>query len=111
MLCSHYIQKKKEEINLENMLEIIKLVEIIKSKITSDTDLMWTHYNSIEELITEIDFNSKLLEAKNDQGLEFFLMSFLPTGTFQEISIQNGWSEEYLKLAAQFDTIYENLKQ
>lgn len=94
-----------------NMFEIIKLGEIIKSKIASDTDLMWTHYNSIEELIAEIDFNSKLLEDNNEQGLEFFLMSFLPTGTFQEISMQNGWSEEYLKLASQFDTIYENLKR
>lgn len=91
------------------MIEIIKLVEIIKSKITSDTDLMWTHYSSIEELITEIDLNSKLLGVSNKQGLEFFRMSLLPTGTFQEISMQNGWSQEYLKLASQFDIIYENL--
>lgn len=91
------------------MIEIIKLVEIIKSKITSDTDLMWTHYSTIEELITEIDFNSKLLKVNNKQGLEFFRMSLLPTGTFQEISMQNGWSQEYLKLASQFDIIYENL--
>lgn len=92
------------------MKEIIKLAEIIKSRITLDTNLMWTYCTSIEELITEIDFNIKFLEINDEQGLEFFQLSFLPTGTFQEISIQNGWSEEYLKLASQFENIYKNLK-
>lgn len=89
------------------MDQIIKLIEIIKLKITANTDLMWTHYNSIEELIAEIDLNSKLLENNDKKGLEFFQLLFLPTGTLQEISIQNGWAEEYLKLAAEFDAIYK----
>ena len=91
------------------MIEIIKLVDIIKLKIKANTDLMWTHYNSVDELIAEIDLNSKLLEKNNRKGLEFFQLLFSPTATLQEISIQNGWSQEYLKLAAEFDNIYENL--
>jgi hypothetical protein len=50
-----------------------------------------------------------LLEENHKTGLEFFQLLFLPTGTLQEISIQNGWSEEYLKLATEFDTIYERV--
>lgn len=91
------------------MIEIEKIIETIKSKITIDTDLMWTHYSSIEELIAEIDLNFKLLEENNKEALKFFQFLFFPTGTLQEISIQNGWSQEYLTLAAEFDIIYENL--
>jgi hypothetical protein len=92
------------------MTELLKLLEIIKSKITDDTDLMWTSYNSAEKLIAKIDLNSKLLEnSNNQQSLEFFQHLFAPTGTFQEISMQNGWSDEYLKLASEFDTLYEKL--
>lgn len=93
------------------MIEIKKIIEILKAKITIDTDLMWTHYNSPEELIAEINLNSIFLEEKNREGLDFFQLLFFPTGTLQEISIQNGWSEEYLKLAAEFDSIYEKVYQ
>lgn len=92
------------------MSEVLKLIEIIKSKITADTDLMWTSYNSVEELITEIDLNSKLVENNNKQGLEFFRHLFAPTGTLQEISMQNDWIQEYLNLSLEFDTLYEHLK-
>ena len=30
-------------------------------------------------------------------------MQFAPTGPLQEISISNGWSEMFLKLAEQYD--------
>jgi len=88
-----------------------EIIETIKMKITDDTDLRWTNYNSSEELIAEINLNSILFEEKNKAGLEFFQLLFLPTGTLQEISIQNGWSEQYLILAAEFDSIYEKVYQ
>lgn len=110
MLYRHFIPMKKEEINkMSNLLEVKRIIEIIKSKIIIDTDLMWTHYNSSEDLIVEINLNSILLEENNKAGLEFFQLLFLPTGTLQEISIQNGWSEQYLILAAEFDSIYEKV--
>lgn len=110
MLCRHFIPTKKEEIN-RGKGQVKEIIETIKTKITSDTDLMWTNYNSSEELIAKINLNSILLEENKKAGLEFFQLLFLPTGTLQEISIQNGWSEEYLKLAAEFDSIYEKVYQ
>jgi hypothetical protein len=111
MLCRHFIPTKKEEINRGKIGQVKEIIETIKTKITSDTDLMWTNYNSSEELIAKINLNSILLEENKKAGLEFFQLLFLPTGTLQEISIQNGWSEEYLKLAAEFDSIYEKVYQ
>lgn len=89
---------------------VIKVLEIIKSKITTETDLLWTNYNSVEELIVEINEIHNLLRDKNRKGLESLRYLFAPTGTLQEISMQNDWIQEYLNLSLEFDTLYEHLK-
>lgn len=89
---------------------VIKVLEIIKSKITAETDLLWTNYNSVEELIVELNEIHNLLRDKNRKGLESLRYLFAPTGTLQEISMQNDWIQEYLNLSLEFDTLYEHLK-
>ena len=44
--------------------------------------------------------------------LEFkkYSLYFEPTGTFQEISIPNGWGEDFILMANQFDELYEKIK-
>lgn len=34
---------------------LIEIIEIIKGKITPDTDIVWTRYNSVEELNIDLD--------------------------------------------------------
>lgn len=89
---------------------VLKILEIIKSKITQETDLLWTNYNSAAELIAEINIIDNLLWDKNKNGLQFLGHLFAPTGTLQEIAMQNDWIQEYLNLSSKFDTLYENLK-
>ena len=38
-------------------------------------------------------------------------MEFAPTSTYQEISLSNGWGNEFLKLADQFDKLYEKIRR
>lgn len=94
----------------DNWSEIIKILEVIKSKITDETNLLWTSYNSAEELIGEINKIDNLLKDKNKKGLELLKYLFAPTGTVQEMAMQNNWSQEYLNLSLKFDTLYEYLK-
>ncbi|HEY1196898.1 hypothetical protein [Flavobacterium sp.] len=91
-------------------VEVFKILNIIKSKISQETDLLWTNYNSAEELIAEINIIDNLVREKNRKGLEALEYLFAPTGTLQEISMQNDWIQEYLNLSSKFDTLYENLK-
>lgn len=100
-----------EEKNKESdWVEVFKILDIIKSKITQETDLLWTNYNSKEELIAEINIIDNLVREKNRKGLEALEYLFAPTGTLQEISMQNDWIQEYLNLSSKFDTLYKNLK-
>lgn len=91
-------------------MRVIKILGDIKSKITPETDLLWTNYNSAEELIAEINIIDNLLQDKDERGLELLRSLFAPTGTFQEIAMQNDWIQEYLNLSLEFDTLYKILK-
>ena len=95
---------------MDNLKSIIDIVKTVRKKIAVDTDIVWTNYNNVIELQTDIDQNLIALENGDIQALEKFKYLFLPTATFQELSILNGWGEEFLTLADRFEETYEKIK-
>ena len=54
--------------------------------------------------------NLKIRLKKADKEiLQNIKVDFLPTGLFQELSLLNRWSKDYLKLSKRFDLIYDVL--
>ena len=94
---------------MKDLQEIIKIIKIVRNKITVETDVIWTKYESPIELQQEIDKALKELEDGNLEKLELLNSHFYPTSTFQEISISNGWSEEYIELSTKFDKLYKSI--
>jgi hypothetical protein len=90
-------------IMIDKHTEIIEILTIIRSKINSETDVSWTHFNTIEELTQMIDSSIDGLKRNENVVIEELAIHFAPTSTFQELSISNGWAEEYLMLADRFD--------
>lgn len=95
-------------VHIPNINEIINILLAVKEKITDDSDLMWTHYETALELRKEIEDCILQLKENDKNILSNIKIYFAPTGTFQEHSIQNGWSKEYLQLASKFDSIIES---
>ncbi|MFZ6011390.1 MAG: hypothetical protein ACOYXT_13665 [Bacteroidota bacterium] len=87
--------------------EIIDILLSIREKITDDSDLDWTIYDTGEDLRHEIDKCIKDLEENDPEAWQNINFHFLPASTFQEHSLQNNWSEEYTKLAERFDKVYK----
>ncbi len=83
--------------------KLVEIIEIIKGKIVPETDIVWTRYNSVAEL--EIDLEKLILGIRaNDRETYSKLETlFGPTGSFQELSIDNGWGEEFIQLSISFD--------
>lgn len=82
---------------------IINILEEVMQKITEDSDIVWTRFNTPKEMPQEIAYYLELLK-KGDMGcLNNISLLFAPTGAFQEHSISNGWSEAYVRMAAFFD--------
>jgi hypothetical protein len=98
---------KKPKLHPADQKELLQILEAIKSIITLETDLVWAYYESIEKLIQELDELIEEIKVGKLETLKRLAMHFAPTSGFQELSIENGWSEEYLKLADRFDRIYE----
>jgi hypothetical protein len=88
---------------------ILHILERVQAKISDDSDVAWTRYDTPAALRAELTLYVEQLKAGNMACLEKLRIHFLPTGTFQEHGISNGWGDEYLRLAAIFDKAYASL--
>lgn len=91
--------------------DAVEILSRIKAKITDESDLDWTPFETAEELRKEIDKFIVRLKQRDKKAMEDINIYFLPTSTFQEHAMQNGWTEEYRELAERFDKIYEQYKE
>lgn len=90
--------------------EIIDLLTEIKNRITDDSDVVWTRFSTVDELRGHIDGCISRLNQGDKTALRDINIDFSPTSTFQELSIQNGWSDDYLRLATRFDNLYKKCR-
>lgn len=94
----------------EDRNELLQIIEAIKDTVTPEIDVIWAGYNSIEQLLEELDNFSERIKQGELDCLKDLSIEFAPTSSFQELSISNGWSAEYIELASKFDQIYERYK-
>ncbi|MGG9962381.1 hypothetical protein [Ferruginibacter sp. SUN106] len=90
--------------------EVIQILVKVKNNIRDNSDCIWTYYETPEQMRSEIDKYILELEKGSTMFLDKIYMHFAPTAAYQEHSIANGWSDEYLELAGRFDKIYEVIK-
>jgi hypothetical protein len=86
--------------------ELIEIINKVKDKISEDSNMVWTHYDTPKELRDELESYTQGLRNGDMSSLEKIKVLFLPTATLQEHSISNGWPDEYLALAEKFDNLY-----
>jgi len=87
--------------------ELIIILNIIKNKIDSPTtNLTWSRYNNIAELLQELDLFLERLMRDDVLVIKDLKLLFAPTGSLQEISIDSGWGEEFLEISSTFDKLF-----
>jgi hypothetical protein len=90
--------------------EAIDILLLVKEQIRDGSDFMWTSFEDATELRAEIDQCIDGIKAGDRKVLDVARTHFQPAFGFQEHSLQNGWSDLYMKLAGRFDKVYEQLK-
>ncbi|MFX0077353.1 MAG: hypothetical protein ACFE96_18070 [Candidatus Hermodarchaeota archaeon] len=91
---------------------IIRILKNIKSYInTKSSNLLMFSFDTSKEVINLIDDHIKRLSRRDISKINDLIVLFLPTSDFQEIAISNGWSEEYLEMAKEFDNLINSLKK
>ncbi|KYG74885.1 hypothetical protein EV198_0607 [Roseivirga ehrenbergii] len=91
--------------------EVSEIMANIKSRINDETDTVWAGFDNTEVLIKELDSDQKQIELLDFDTLEKIMVEFLPTSTYQELAMSNGWSDEYLQIAEKFDSIHKRIKE
>jgi hypothetical protein len=91
----------------ENLIYILKQV---KERFTDSSDMLWTSYETAKEVRDELDVYIEHIKIGDKTCLDNLNMHFLPASTFQEHSLQNGWSKDYMILSDKFDSIYAKIK-
>lgn len=93
---------------MSDIAEIIAILNEVRILINSEyTDLTWSRYETLEDVLNEIDLHISRLKENNILYLSELTIIFAPTGSFQEVSISNGWGNEYIQLASRFDAAIE----
>jgi len=76
---------------MSELKSIIEIIQIIREKITEETNVIWAGYDNPSELRDEIDKELNELINGNLEILDNFKNRFLPTSTLQEVSLSNGY--------------------
>lgn len=99
----------KKIVGLNDFHEIGQLLRNLRAKIQDDTDVLSTHFNDTKSIIEELESDIKAIESFDRKTLEKIKINFLPTSTYQEISLSNSWGDEFLKIASDFDNLYNRI--
>lgn len=92
------------------MQELIDILSFVKAKFTDNSNMDWTSYETAKEVRDELEDCIEKLIQDDKSCLNNLKIHFLPTSTFQEHSMQNGWATDYMRLSENFDRIYANMK-
>ena len=84
---------------MKNLKEIlIKVIDDLNNSVESD----WSSLTP-KEVVKNLEIQIGKLERNEKIDRHLLEVEFAPTSTIQEISMANGWSDEYLKLSSKFD--------
>ena len=94
----------------ENLSKLAELLRKIKDCVkNSSVNLLWTHYETKNEIINELDNHIKTLNEGKISEINELIILFSPTSDLQELSINNGWGNLFLDYAKKFDRIINNI--
>jgi hypothetical protein len=91
--------------------KIAEILYQIKSYVNTNSDIVWSHFDSTEKFLADLNQDIINIENCNFVTLDKVNSEFGPTSTYQEISISNGWGDNYIKLSEKFDKLYIKLTE
>lgn len=91
--------------------KVAEILKQIKSLTNAGSDTAWSRFDSTELFLVDLNQDITNIENCNFSTLDKVHTEFLPTSTYQEISISNGWGDNYIKLSNDFDKLYIKLTE
>lgn len=99
----------KQIVGFNDFQKIGQLLRKLRAKIQDETDVLWTQFKDTKSFIEDLESDIKAIENCDRKTLKKIKINFLPTSTYQEISLSNNWGDEFLKMASDFDGLYSRI--
>lgn len=92
----------------QNQKELIELLEQVINHLDNSEETYWSPLtpNEVKEIIEKEVQHLIDGQVVNKEQL---ILQFLPTSTLQDISIDNGWGDEYIVLSSKFDKLIDKI--
>jgi hypothetical protein len=68
-------------------------------------DFTWSSWEDAAAALAELDRQIAVIEGGLLPPKLDLAVLFAPTGSMQEVSLSSGWAQEFLVIAARFDTV------
>ena len=96
----NFFKKQPADESLEKITRTLsRIIELLKQSEGSP----WVSITP-QDIIEQLSQTLEVINESNiERELEKIRLLFAPTGSLQDISIDNGWGEEFIKLASVFD--------
>lgn len=91
--------------------EAVSLLKTMRGYIRDDVELTWTSYRSAEEARQDIDTCIAGIQRLDKAAIALAVSFFIPAGDFQNMALNNGWSDMFLIFAERYDKLYIELKE
>lgn len=88
------------------MKVIAETIELLRSS----TDSLYTHHNVDEIMVALQAIQTKFEQTRQLDQAQLDLL-FAPTGSIQEIAIDNGWGEEFLQIHKKWTSLLVSKKE
>lgn len=85
------------------------ILEQIKSWTTNETDTVGPGYENGEKFLIDLSQDIEKIKFCDFATLDKLKMHFAPTSAYQAISLSNGWGDNFLKLAEEFDNLHKKI--
>ena len=83
------------------LLEVLhEVLDLLKAP---DCDVNWSHFDTAEEAVKEMEGHVQRIEARDFSQQRALEKLFGPGGALQEIAESNGWAKRFLTLGHTFD--------
>jgi hypothetical protein len=93
--------------------ELVEVLRRAKTLVSSERNKFgwWGGWNDADDTIREIDFKISLIETQPEPDPFVVADLFVTTGPMLDLSIANGWTDEFDNLAEQFASIAQQIRR
>lgn len=92
---------------MSQVKELIRVLKDTRVRLEESIESVYSHHTPAE-MIDLIDRNLDQIKIDSTYDKEELDLLYAPTASLQDTAIDNGWGEDFLKLASRYDEATKN---